>query len=106
MRRELAVGWGPCTHDLRIHHNVLPEGPGRLHHFIRGDAGDINGDGDDGPGQAVLLQGAPDHVPRETELSRRCPRTVGVSKVGGSELDVPWDWPEEAGPEQTTPGPH
>lgn len=42
---------------------LLPEGPGGLHRFVRGDAGDVDGNGDDGPGEPVLLQGASDHVP-------------------------------------------
>lgn len=42
---------------------LLPEGPGGLHHLVGRDAGDVDGDGDDGPGEPVLLQRAPDHVP-------------------------------------------
>uniref|UniRef100_A0A8B9G1W6 Uncharacterized protein n=1 Tax=Amazona collaria TaxID=241587 RepID=A0A8B9G1W6_9PSIT len=41
----------------------LPEGPGGLHHLVRGDAGDIDRNGDDGPGKSVLFQRASDHVP-------------------------------------------
>ena len=46
---------------------LLPEGPGGLHHFVRGDAGDVDGNGDDGPGEPVVFQGASDHVPGRTK---------------------------------------
>lgn len=41
---------------------LLPEGPGRLQQLKGGDAGDINWDGNDGPWQPMLFQGAADHV--------------------------------------------
>lgn len=47
--------------------SLLPEGPGGLHHFVGGDAGDVDGNGDDGPGEPMLLQGASDHVPGRTK---------------------------------------
>lgn len=46
---------------------LLPEGPGGLHHLVGGNAGDVDRNGDDGPGEPVLLQGAPDHVPAGRE---------------------------------------
>lgn len=52
---RVAYGWnvGPT---------LLPEGPGRLQQLKGGDAGDIDWDGNDGPRQPMLFQGAADHV--------------------------------------------
>lgn len=52
---RVAYGWnvGPT---------LLPEGPGRLQQLKGGDAGDIDWDGNDGPWQPMLFQGAADHV--------------------------------------------
>lgn len=60
--------WGNLlgsTEKSLIRHSLplLPEGPGGLHHFVCGDAGDVDGNGDDGPGEPMLLQGPSDHVP-------------------------------------------
>lgn len=41
---------------------LLPEGPRRLQQLKGGDAGDIDWDGNDGPWQPMLFQGAADHV--------------------------------------------
>lgn len=41
---------------------LLPEGPGWLQQLKGGDAGDIDWDGNDGPWQPMLFQGAADHV--------------------------------------------
>lgn len=52
---ELLNGW-------KVEPFLLPEGPGRLQQLKGGDAGDINWDGNDGPWQPMLFQGAADHV--------------------------------------------
>lgn len=41
---------------------LLPEGPGWLQQLKGGDARDIDWDGNDGPWQPMLFQGAADHV--------------------------------------------
>lgn len=41
---------------------LLPEGPGWLQQLKGGDARDIYWDGNDGPWQPMLFQGAADHV--------------------------------------------
>lgn len=59
---------------------LLPEGPGWLQQLKGGDAGDIDWDGNDGPWQPMLFQGATDHVAisAEQEESRDVSCALGT----------------------------
>lgn len=61
----------------------LPEGPRGLHHLVRGDAGDVDRNGDDSPGKSMLLQGASDHVPVPAQQEERW----DVRRAPGAVLD-------------------
>lgn len=62
---------------------LLPEGPGRLQQLKGRDAGDIDWDGNDGPWQPMLFQGAADHVAISTEQEEG----RDISRALGTVLD-------------------